>query len=222
MTFYNGRGRQIAEIDSRDDERRYGSTGLILKRSRLRGRSATRRRGTASAWSTRRSSSTSRSSAAGRRRPAGRRPLRGRHPGARRLPDRRRRPPLAGPQADPARTPRERPTAASSTAASSPTRRPARLSPGRMEMTFGHRAFFGAIARPDGEVCWFSNLRWPRSRSAANWPPSPRTSGASGSSRASDDHEPIQTLIRSTPGTLGRWGVYELPSLPTWHRGRSA
>ena len=35
MTFYNGRGRRIAEIDSRDDERRYGSTGLILKRSRL-------------------------------------------------------------------------------------------------------------------------------------------------------------------------------------------
>ena len=26
---------RIAEIDSRDDERRYGSTGLILKRSRL-------------------------------------------------------------------------------------------------------------------------------------------------------------------------------------------
>jgi 2-polyprenyl-6-methoxyphenol hydroxylase-like FAD-dependent oxidoreductase len=35
MTFYNGRGRQIAEIDSRDDARRYGASGMILKRSRL-------------------------------------------------------------------------------------------------------------------------------------------------------------------------------------------
>jgi 2-polyprenyl-6-methoxyphenol hydroxylase-like FAD-dependent oxidoreductase len=91
---------------------------------------------------------------------------------------------------------------------------------GSMQMTFGRRAFFGSVAKPDGEVCWFSNLHWPQEPgrgelaaiSEKEW--RRRLLDAHG-----DDHEPIPTLIRSTPGELGRWGVYELPSLPTWHRG---
>jgi 2-polyprenyl-6-methoxyphenol hydroxylase-like FAD-dependent oxidoreductase len=91
---------------------------------------------------------------------------------------------------------------------------------GKMQMTFGKRAFFGYLAKPDGEVCWFSNLAWPEEPSRgqlaaiseADWQQRLLTAHA-------DDPEPIPTLIRSTPGALGRWGVYELPSLPTWHRG---
>jgi 2-polyprenyl-6-methoxyphenol hydroxylase-like FAD-dependent oxidoreductase len=91
---------------------------------------------------------------------------------------------------------------------------------GTMQMTFGRRAFFGYIAKPDGEVCWFSNLHWPvepgRGELAAiseeEW--RRRLLDAHG-----DDPEPIPTIIRSTLGVFGRWGVYELPSLPTWHAG---
>jgi 2-polyprenyl-6-methoxyphenol hydroxylase-like FAD-dependent oxidoreductase len=113
-----------------------------------------------------------------------------------------------------------------------------------MQMTFGKRAFFGYLAKPGGrstanpesgalaeseagsvtepggEVCWFSNLSWPEEPSRgqlaaiseADWRARLLVAHA-------DDPEPIPTLIRSTPGSLGRWGVYELPSLPTWHRG---
>jgi 2-polyprenyl-6-methoxyphenol hydroxylase-like FAD-dependent oxidoreductase len=91
---------------------------------------------------------------------------------------------------------------------------------GGFQMTFGRRAFFGAVAKPDGEVCWFSNLAWPEE---------PRRGELAAVSEEAwrqrlleahgDDPEPIPTIIRSTPGELGRWGVYELPSLPTWHVG---
>lgn len=91
---------------------------------------------------------------------------------------------------------------------------------GTFQMTFGRRAFFGYVARPGGEVCWFSNLRWPQE---------PKRGELAAISEEewrrilleahADDPEPIPTIIRSTRGLFGRWGVYELPSLPTWHQG---
>ncbi|GAB3253110.1 FAD-dependent monooxygenase [Larkinella harenae] len=91
---------------------------------------------------------------------------------------------------------------------------------GTMQMTFGQKAFFGSIAKPDGEVYWFSNVAWPkepkrnelRSISDEAWRQRLLSNHAS-------DHEPIPTIIRSTPGEIGKWPVYDLPSLPTWHQG---
>jgi 2-polyprenyl-6-methoxyphenol hydroxylase-like FAD-dependent oxidoreductase len=34
-----------------------------------------------------------------------------------------------------------------------------------------------------------------------------------------DDHDEVTEIIRSTEGDIGKWPVYDLPSLPTWHRG---
>lgn len=89
-----------------------------------------------------------------------------------------------------------------------------------MQMTFGKKAFFGYIAKADGEVYWFSNVAWPaepqRNELAA-------ISDAAWRERLLHNHgsdpAPIPAIIRATPGAIGKWPVYDMPSLPTWHKG---
>lgn len=235
MTFYNGRGRRIAEIDSRGDEQRYGASGVILKRSRLHRalRDAATRHGIRVEHQKKLVDVEL----------VDRLELNGHGAddrlGAGQLADGQqvvvhfedgsfeRGDFLIGADGLHSRTRQLilpealRPTYSGFVDCGGfayPS--PALPVTGRMQMTFGRRAFFGSVAKPDGEVCWFSNLRWPQE---------PRRGELAALSDEewrrllleahADDHEPIPTLIRSTPGPLGRWGVYELPSLPTWHRG---
>jgi 2-polyprenyl-6-methoxyphenol hydroxylase-like FAD-dependent oxidoreductase len=220
MTFFNGRGRRLARIDGHDEERRYGTPSVVMKRSDLHKtlRDEARRRG-----------------------------IRVEH--QKKLvniemvdgPDEdgqqvvahfedgtvERGDFLIGADGLHSRTRQVILPEASEPAYSGfvdcggfayPS--PALPVTGAMQMTFGHRAFFGSIAKPNGEVCWFSNVHWPQE---------PRRGELAAISEEDwrrrllalhgDDHEPIPTIIRSTPGELGRWAVYALPSLPTWHRG---
>lgn len=93
--------------------------------------------------------------------------------------------------------------------------------PNVQHMVFGRRAFFGYIARPDGEVWWFSNVSWPK-------PPGRGELDALSSDewRArlldlhGDDPAPIRAIIEATPGALGRWAIYDMPPLPTWHSSK--
>ncbi|MGA0559888.1 FAD-dependent oxidoreductase [Larkinella sp. VNQ87] len=91
---------------------------------------------------------------------------------------------------------------------------------GAMQMIFGRKAFFGYIPKSDGEVYWFSNIPRPAepTRQELN---------------ALSDHDWRQQLlhhhatdpafiaeiIQATPGEIGKWPVYDLPSLPSWHKG---
>ncbi|MFC5409478.1 FAD-dependent oxidoreductase [Larkinella bovis] len=91
---------------------------------------------------------------------------------------------------------------------------------GAMQMTFGKKAFFGSIAKPDGEVYWFSNVAWP------NEPQRDELKAISDEvwrlrllQNHASDPEPIPTILKSTPGEIGRWPVYDMPSLRTWHQG---
>ena len=93
-------------------------------------------------------------------------------------------------------------------------------SDGEMRMTFGRKGFFGYQAVPSGEVFWFHNSGQPiepdraglRNISASEW-----------RQRLLDVHRgdpaPIEDIIRSTDGAIERWPVYDLASLPTWHKG---
>ena len=93
---------------------------------------------------------------------------------------------------------------------------------GEMRMTFGTRAFFGYQATASGEVYWFQNFHEP-------------TEGGRGSLDALSDEEwrgkllelhrvdepRIAEIIAATDGPIGRWPIYDLPALPTWHRERA-
>ena len=93
--------------------------------------------------------------------------------------------------------------------------------PGTFRMVFGKRAFFGYAVHPSGDVWWFANP--------------PRADEPSGAELAAistgqwremlidlfaEDASPATDIIRATPGKLAGWATYDLPSVPTWHRGR--
>jgi 2-polyprenyl-6-methoxyphenol hydroxylase-like FAD-dependent oxidoreductase len=91
---------------------------------------------------------------------------------------------------------------------------------GAMQMIFGKKAFFGYIAKPDGEVYWFSNVAWP------NEPKRNELNAISGDAwrqqllrNHGSDPLPIPEIIQATPGEIGKWPVYDMPSLSTWHKG---
>lgn len=83
-------------------------------------------------------------------------------------------------------------------------------------MVFGHRAFFGAFKRPDGEILWFHN------------------SGARVAERArggedmrarileahAEDPAWISDIVARTPEVMGPWPLYDITSQPRWHAGR--
>ena len=92
--------------------------------------------------------------------------------------------------------------------------------PGTFRMVFGKRAFFGYAVHPSGEVWWFANP--PRVDEPT------RSELAAISSEQwremlvdlfTGDATPAVDIIRATPGNLAGWATYDLPSVPTWHRG---
>ncbi|HEY0602553.1 MAG TPA: FAD-dependent monooxygenase [Herpetosiphonaceae bacterium] len=94
------------------------------------------------------------------------------------------------------------------------------VTPGAQHMIFGRRAFFGYIASADGEVYWFSNVAQAKEptrdelRSIRDDEWKERLLALH-----KDDPAPVAEIIRSTRGSLGKWPVYDIPFLPTWHRG---
>jgi FAD-dependent urate hydroxylase len=90
-----------------------------------------------------------------------------------------------------------------------------------MEMTFGLRAFFGYQVTPSGEIFWFQNTPEATEPEAAD-----RGNDQRWKARLvelhRDDHEPIPTVLQATDGGIGRFPIYDLATLPTWHTGRVA
>lgn len=90
-----------------------------------------------------------------------------------------------------------------------------------MEMVFGRKAFFGYLVRPDGEVYWFCNVPWPKEPArgelaaipAAEWHRRLKN-------LAVGAPDPIPAIVAATTGEIGKWPIYDIPSLPTWHQGR--
>jgi 2-polyprenyl-6-methoxyphenol hydroxylase-like FAD-dependent oxidoreductase len=102
------------------------------------------------------------------------------------------------------------------------THRPSDLpADGIMRMTFGLRGFFGYQVAPSGEIYWFENFTEPTEPDRAQLDAVPDMQWrVQMLERHRDDHVPIPGIIGATEGRIGRWPVYDLPSLPTWHRGR--
>ncbi len=93
-------------------------------------------------------------------------------------------------------------------------------SEGVMRMTFGLEGFFGYQVVPSGEVYWFENFSLPNGPDRGKLEAVPDEEWRQ---RLLDvhrhDHAPIAEIIRSTEGGIGRWPVYEMPSMPHLVRG---
>lgn len=93
-------------------------------------------------------------------------------------------------------------------------------SDGVMRMTFGVNGFFGYQKVPTGEIYWFENHERKKAPDRAELDAiSPEEWKAKLLRLHEDDHDEVTEIIHSTDGEIGKWPVYDLPSLPTWHRG---
>ena len=89
-----------------------------------------------------------------------------------------------------------------------------------MHMIFGRRGFFGYAVRPGGETYWFSNF-------TQNEVPSHRASLDANSDRYRrqllevhhNDPPEVSRILQALAGDIGAWPVYDILSLPAWHRG---
>jgi len=95
--------------------------------------------------------------------------------------------------------------------------------PNAYHMLFGKRAFFGYSARPSGEIYWFANVSRPDEPTRQEL--SAMTPGAWKRQLLelfTDDAGPATTIIESADDELGAYPIYDMPTVPTWHRGSIA
>lgn len=93
-----------------------------------------------------------------------------------------------------------------------------------MHMVFGQRGFFGYAVRPDGETYWFSNFaqKAEPTRDALVTTTNDLYRQQLLKVHESDPREvtTILNAILQTPSCpIGAWPVYDIPLLPSWHRG---
>jgi 2-polyprenyl-6-methoxyphenol hydroxylase-like FAD-dependent oxidoreductase len=87
-------------------------------------------------------------------------------------------------------------------------------------MIFGSRGFFGYLVREDGTVFWFANpARAEQDRDELRAVPSETWIRELRALHA-DDPYPVPQILDNVTGTVGAYGIYELPHVPHWHRGR--
>lgn len=92
--------------------------------------------------------------------------------------------------------------------------------PDTQHFIFGERAFFGYLAKPDGEIYWFNNLAYPGAPRRSELEAIPHNEWQRQLLALHSNDQPfIQAIIRATEGTIGRYPIYDIPTLPRWHVG---
>jgi 2-polyprenyl-6-methoxyphenol hydroxylase-like FAD-dependent oxidoreductase len=89
-----------------------------------------------------------------------------------------------------------------------------------MHMIFGHRGFFGYAVQPGGDTYWFSNFvqRGEPARGSLAKVSADQYRRELCALHRSDPPE-IGEILRAISGDIGAFAVYDIPSLPMWHRG---
>jgi 2-polyprenyl-6-methoxyphenol hydroxylase-like FAD-dependent oxidoreductase len=89
-----------------------------------------------------------------------------------------------------------------------------------MHMIFGRRGFFGYAVRPGGDTYWFSNFAQKEEppRGALLNADADRYRQQLLAVHESDPPE-VRRILQALSGDIGAWPVYDILSLPAWHRG---
>lgn len=94
------------------------------------------------------------------------------------------------------------------------------LEPEAWHFVFGHRAFFGALPTPEGDVVWFVNVRRPVVDRAERQATDAEPWRARLVELAQLDDGPLAALIDAGELELAADNTHDLPHVPRWHRGR--
>ena len=92
--------------------------------------------------------------------------------------------------------------------------------PGIYVMVWGKRAFFGYTVSPSGEIWWFANP--PSAKELTRAEPAATTTEQWRQRLIglfADDATPAVEIIKATTGELSATNQYDMPSMPTRHRG---
>jgi 2-polyprenyl-6-methoxyphenol hydroxylase-like FAD-dependent oxidoreductase len=93
--------------------------------------------------------------------------------------------------------------------------------PGTFNMIFGKRAFFGYCARSSAETWWFANLAWRKELTRQELSTiSPLMWKEQLLGLFADDTGPATEILGATGDELAAYPIYDMPTVPTWHRGR--
>jgi FAD-dependent urate hydroxylase len=92
--------------------------------------------------------------------------------------------------------------------------------PGIYVMVWGKRAFFGYTVSPSGEIWWFANPPSARELTRAELAATTTEQWKRQLIELfADDATPAVEIIQATTGELPGTNQYDMPSVPTWHRG---
>lgn len=94
---------------------------------------------------------------------------------------------------------------------------------GKFHMVFGLRGFFGYQVMAPGVVWWFENHQETRERGFAELAAIDNGEWVAAlAERHRPDPAVVRRILTASTGPVGRWPVYEVPPLATWHRGSAA
>jgi 2-polyprenyl-6-methoxyphenol hydroxylase-like FAD-dependent oxidoreductase len=92
---------------------------------------------------------------------------------------------------------------------------------GVMRMSFCYKGFFGYQTAPGEEIYWFGNFHQPEEPARGE---TEQTSHEVWKARLLErhrkDHHPVSAIIDSTPSGIIGYPIYDMLTLPLWHRGR--
>jgi FAD-dependent urate hydroxylase len=91
--------------------------------------------------------------------------------------------------------------------------------PGNWHLSFGRRAFFGYVLDPKGSCVWFANVPRPKVPAAERAATTPQQWQRQLIDLVASDRGPASDLIAAGALELAGDNTYDLPQVPTWHRG---
>ncbi|WP_431985035.1 FAD-dependent monooxygenase [Streptomyces qinglanensis] len=92
---------------------------------------------------------------------------------------------------------------------------------GTMRMSFCLEGFFGHQTTPGGEIYWFENYHHEREPARGEIEAVEHQEWQRRLlERHRKDHYPVPQLIEDTADGIIGYPIYDMPSLPTWHKGR--
>ena len=89
-------------------------------------------------------------------------------------------------------------------------------------MVFGKKAFFGYMAKEDGEIYWFGNIDYPGTPTRKDLQSLPQNEWRRTIAELyQNDLEPVPEIIRRTESEIGVYPIYDMLTQPAWHNGRA-
>ncbi len=91
--------------------------------------------------------------------------------------------------------------------------------PDTMHMIFGKRAFFGYLVKPDGDIYWFENHRYPDESRRSELAAIPPAQWRETLLQLHHGDQPLISDVMQATDEIGMYSIHDMPTLSRWHSG---